>query len=62
MSLCPTCQHVREITTAKGSRFWMCRYSETDPGYPKYPPQPVRQCAAFVPREGEAPAEPRALR
>jgi|GEM_PF-1572372 hypothetical protein len=43
-SLCEACAHVRVINTPKGSRFLLCELSTRDPGYPKYPPQPVRQC------------------
>jgi hypothetical protein len=32
---------MREVVTPKGSRFLLCRLSQTDPDYPKYPPQPV---------------------
>lgn len=40
-SLCETCTFMREIVTPKGSRFLLCQLSQTDPKYPKYPPQPV---------------------
>jgi hypothetical protein len=43
-SLCETCAWVREVITPKGSRFMLCRLSQTDPDYPKYPPQPVVRC------------------
>lgn len=43
-SLCETCAHLREIVTLKGSRFLLCQLSQTNPGFPKYPPQPVVRC------------------
>ena len=43
-SLCATCACMREVVTPKGSRFLLCRLSQTDPAYPKYPPQPVVRC------------------
>jgi hypothetical protein len=43
-SLCETCARMREVVTPKGSRFLLCRLSQTDPAYPKYPPQPVVRC------------------
>jgi len=43
-SLCETCAWMREVVTLKGSRFLLCRLSQTDPGYRKYPPQPVVRC------------------
>ena len=49
-SLCETCARVREVVTPKGSRFLLCRLSQTDPAYPKYPPQPVVRCDGYRPR------------
>ena len=46
-SLCETCARMREVVTPKGSRFLLCRLSQTDPAYPKYPPQPVVQCDGY---------------
>ena len=50
-SLCETCASMREIITPKGSRFLLCQLLQTDPTYPKYPPQPVMQCDGYRPRE-----------
>ena len=50
-SLCETCARVREVVTPKGSRFLLCRLSQTDPAYPKYPPQPVVRCDGYRPRQ-----------
>jgi hypothetical protein len=44
LSLCETCALMREVVTPKESRFLLCQLSQTDPDYPKYPPQPVVQC------------------
>jgi hypothetical protein len=49
-SLCKTCAHLREIVSAKGSRFLLCQLSQTDRRFPKYPPQPVVRCDGY--REG----------
>jgi hypothetical protein len=46
-SLCETCRFLREVLTPKGSRFLLCRRSETDAAFPKYPPQPVVQCRGY---------------
>ena len=46
-SLCELCRHVRRIQTAKGSVFLLCRRSESQPQFPKYPPQPVVDCRGF---------------
>jgi hypothetical protein len=46
--LCPTCRHVRVVTSVRGSRFLRCALSARDPRYPKYPPQPVLACSGFA--------------
>jgi hypothetical protein len=39
---------VRVITNDRGSRFYLCSLSATDPRFPKYPPQPVCACAGYA--------------
>jgi hypothetical protein len=66
--LCAGCRHARRIETTRGSTFWLCRLSETDRRYPRYPALPVVSCAGFEPidrsvppggrPEPEDPAEP----
>jgi hypothetical protein len=46
-SVCETCVRMREVMTPKGSRFLLCQLSQTNPDYPKYPPQPVVQCDGY---------------
>ena len=46
-SLCVRCEHVRLVTSAKGSVFLLCRASAANAAVPKYPPQPVARCPAF---------------
>ena len=46
-SLCETCALMREIITPKASRFLLCQLSQTNPAYPKYPPQPVVRCEGY---------------
>ena len=48
---CATCRHAREVTTTRGSTFWRCNRSATDPRYPKYPRLPVLQCDGHEPSE-----------
>jgi hypothetical protein len=43
-TLCVSCRHVREVVSGTGSRFLLCRLSQADKRFPKYPPQPVVQC------------------
>jgi hypothetical protein len=52
-SLCETCASMREIVTPKGSRFLLCQLSQTDPAFPKYPPQPVARCDGYQPRDSK---------
>ncbi|WP_235963775.1 SRPBCC family protein [Tautonia rosea] len=49
-SLCRSCVSKRDVVTGKGSRFFLCERSKTDPNYPKYPMQPVASCPGFEPR------------
>ena len=45
--LCATCAHAQVITSVRGSRFLLCRYSAVDPRFPKYPTLPMHECAAY---------------
>lgn len=47
VGLCAECQHGREVVSSKGSRFWLCRRSEHDPRFPKYPRLPKRSCFGY---------------
>ena len=47
--LCETCVHARRIESARGSVFWLCRKSEEDARFPKYPRLPVLRCSGFTP-------------
>lgn len=48
-SLCPMCRFVKIIENRRGSRFFLCTLSATDPRFAKYPLQPVRSCSGFQP-------------
>ena len=48
VGLCRMCAHARVITSARGSTFYLCRLSETDPRFAKYPVLPVVQCAGYA--------------
>jgi hypothetical protein len=53
--LCKTCVFARVVESAWGSRFWLCRRSETDERFRKYPALPVLRCAGYeTGREGDA--------
>jgi len=47
VGLCRTCLHAKVITTRRGSTFYLCRLSETDPRFAKYPPLPVIRCSGY---------------
>jgi hypothetical protein len=49
--LCSRCVHVQLVHSARGSTFYLCRLSFTDPRFPRYPPLPVLACGGFQPRE-----------
>ena len=54
VGLCARCGHARVVESRRGSRFWMCTRSRTDPRFPRYPVLPVLACRGFEPREGRA--------
>jgi hypothetical protein len=45
--LCASCVHAQIVTSSKGSTFYLCRLSETDPGFRKYPVLPVERCSGY---------------
>jgi hypothetical protein len=47
--LCATCANAQLVMSSRGSRFLLCRVSFIDPLYPRYPPLPVVECAAYRP-------------
>ncbi len=49
VGLCAQCVHARVIRNRRGSTFYRCGRSDTDPQYPKYPPLPVRACPGYEP-------------
>lgn len=47
IGLCAACRHARVVRNRRGSAFWLCGRSATDPRFPKYPPLPVRSCPGY---------------
>ena len=45
--LCARCLYVRRIHSDQGSVFYLCRRSETDSRFPRYPQLPVLTCPGF---------------
>jgi hypothetical protein len=53
VGLCGSCEHAQKITSSKGSTFYLCRLSETDPRFRKYPSLPVTACIGYQPEPGD---------
>jgi hypothetical protein len=47
--LCSTCAHARVVASSRASTFFLCRLSETDPRFRRYPVLPVHFCEGFAP-------------
>jgi hypothetical protein len=45
--LCDKCRHVKKLSNAKGSTFYMCHLAESQPKFPRYPRLPVLKCDGF---------------
>jgi hypothetical protein len=48
--LCDSCQHALRIQSDRGSVFYLCELSASDPRFPKYPALPVIQCPGYKPK------------
>ncbi|MFZ0958144.1 MAG: hypothetical protein WAN60_17505 [Candidatus Sulfotelmatobacter sp.] len=47
VGLCTDCHFMRVVESARGSKFYLCGRSATDPTFPKYPRLPVLQCRGY---------------
>jgi hypothetical protein len=47
VGLCADCRHARRVKSDRGSVFWRCELSVSDPSFPKYPRLPVRECRGY---------------
>lgn len=56
VGLCSICVHGRRVVSGRGSVFWRCGLSDTDPRFRKYPPLPVTRCPGFEPTVRREPA------
>jgi len=54
--LCTKCAHARRIESARGSTFFLCQLSSTDPRFAKYPRLPVLSCPGYAPAEKRTPS------
>ena len=60
IGLCASCRFRRDVRSARGSWFLLCRRSSLEPGFPRYPSLPVLRCAGYEPRgvDDDGPAAP----
>jgi hypothetical protein len=58
VGLCSDCRFMRLVESDRGSRFYLCELSATNPAFPKYPRLPVLQCTGYE-RLGVAGETPR---
>lgn len=52
VGLCASCRHARVTRNRRGSTFYLCRRSASDPRFARYPPLPVVSCPGFEPGPG----------
>jgi hypothetical protein len=48
VGLCFDCLHAQKIQSDRGSTFYRCKLSDTDPNFPKYPRLPVIRCNGYT--------------
>ena len=53
VGLCSVCSHRKVIRNRRGSEFYLCRLSETDDRFRRYPRLPVLECPGFEPGDPE---------
>jgi hypothetical protein len=53
--LCADCRFMRLVQSDRGSAFFLCERSLTDPSYAKYPRLPVLQCPGYESNREGAP-------
>lgn len=46
--LCGDCARSRRVESSRGSVFFLCELSASDPRFPKYPRLPVLSCSGFA--------------
>ena len=47
VGLCANCMFARIVQSDRGSTFYLCQQSLTDPSFPKYPRLPVLTCSGY---------------
>jgi hypothetical protein len=54
--LCADCRHTIRILSSRGSTFYRCGLSDTDPRFPRYPSLPITSCIGYEKIGGRSPA------
>ncbi len=60
--LCASCRHADVVTSSRGSQFYLCRLSFTDPRFARYPTLPVLTCSGYIERGSGAEPDERPRR
>lgn len=47
VGLCLECRFAQVVESERGSVFYLCQRSRTDPAFPKYPALPVVRCSGY---------------
>jgi hypothetical protein len=47
IGLCASCRQARRIESSRGSIFYLCLRSATDPAFAKYPRLPMLTCGGY---------------
>ena len=55
---CGACRQAQVVRSARGAVFYLCRRSQSDARYPRYPALPRWQCAGYDPEPLPAVSEP----
>jgi hypothetical protein len=53
VGLCVRCEFMRQVRSDRGSTFYLCERSLSDPRFAKYPRLPVLECPGYVPKKSE---------
>jgi len=53
VGLCENCEFMRCRRSDRGSTFYFCTLSESEPEFPKYPRLPVLECRGHKPQPDE---------
>jgi len=54
IGLCSDCLYMRQIVSDRGSKFYQCERSASNPEFPKYPRLPVIQCSGYETNVGKS--------